>query len=299
MIKRLSIYFKEMYPLFPRLLVGFLLFFEIYFLVILTSNYPSFNIGIQEIIGSITIFLFLMFLRIADDFKDKEADRVLFPDRAFPSGKVKENDLVIAFVTIIVVTIVLNVFFMNNLLYFAILASYGALMSVWFFKKNVIQKSLPLALITHNPVQLFLNLYIVSFTCLKYGIPIFSVTNIIILFTLYWPGLIWEVSRKIRAPKDETEYTTYSKLFGYKKATNFILLVMFFDMLTSAFLVYKLLPYAVITVIISYLWLIFKCRQFIDNPERFKLVSKIELYEYITEGTMVLIEIIFILGRVL
>ena len=299
MIKRLNIYFKEMYPLIPRLFLGFLLFFEIYFLVILTNNQLTFHIGLEEIIGSVTIFFFFMFLRIADDFKDKEADKKLFPDRAFPSGKVKENDLKLALVIIIVVTIAINIVFMNNILYFIILSGYGALMSVWFFKKNVIQKSLPLALITHNPVQLFLNLYIVSYTCIKYGIPIFNFTNMVILFTLYWPGLIWEVSRKIRAPKDETEYTTYSKLFGYQKATNFILVVMFFDMITSAFLVYKLLPYAVVTVFISYLWLIRKCRQFIANPEQFKLVNKIELYEYVTEGTMVIIEIIFIVNRVL
>ena len=34
MIKRINIYLKEMYPVLPRLLLGFILFFEIYFLVI-------------------------------------------------------------------------------------------------------------------------------------------------------------------------------------------------------------------------------------------------------------------------
>ena len=44
---------------------------------------------------------------------------------------------------------------------------------------------------------------------------------------------IWEVSRKIRAPKDETEYVTYSKLFGYRKATNFVLIVTLIDIATN------------------------------------------------------------------
>lgn len=299
MLKRMNIYFKEMFPLLPRLFLGFLLFFEIYFLVILINGVQSFTIGIPEIVGSITIFLFFMFLRIADDIKDKETDRKLFPERAFPSGKVKEKDLIITLILILTTVIVLNVIFMNNLLYFAILMGYGALMSVWFFKKAKIQNSLPLALITHNPVQMIINLYIVSYTCIKTNIPLFSLNNLLILFTLYWPGLVWEVSRKIRAPKDETEYTTYSKLFGYKKATRFILIVMFLDMLTSSLLVYKLLPLGVITVILSYFWLIWQCFIFMKNPEKFKLVAKVEIYEYATEGTMLIIEFIFIFTRLL
>lgn len=299
MIKRLNIYFKEMYPIIPRLFVSFLLFFEVYFLVILTNDHLEFKVGLQEIIGSLTIFLFLLFLRIADDFKDRETDKNIFPDRAFPSGKVQANDLIILLTFAIIVMVITNIFFMNNRLYFSILLGYGTLMSVWFFKKKTIQKSLPLALVTHNPIQLFLNLYIITFTCIKYGLNVFTINNMFILFTLYWPGLIWEISRKIRAPKEETEYTTYSKLFGFKKATRFILVVMFFDMITSSVLVYKLLPSAVITVIVSYIWLVVRCNQYINNPYRFKLVKQVELYEYVTEGTMLLIEIIFIVTRIL
>lgn len=299
MIKRISIYFKQMFPLLPRLFLGFLLFFEIYFLIILTNQRTSFTIGIQEVVGAVTIFLFFMFLRIADDLKDKETDAKLFPERALPSGRVKEKDLIITLIIILLLVVTLNLIFMNNLLYFAVLMGYGALMSVWFFKKAKIQNSLPLALVTHNPVQLIINLYIITYTCIKYDIPIFSLNNAVVIFTLYWPGLVWEISRKIRAPKDETEYTTYSKLFGYKKATQFVLIVMFLDMITSSILVYKLLPYAVITVIVSYFWLCKKCFDFMKYPEKIRLGQKVELYEYVTEGTMVVIEFIFIFTKLI
>jgi 4-hydroxybenzoate polyprenyltransferase len=93
---------------------------------------------------------------------------------------------------------------MNNRVYFAVLALYGLAMSLWFFSRHKIQKSLLLALITHNPIQLVMNLYVISFACIKYGLPILSVNNLLILFTLYFPGLIWELSRKTWAPKDET-----------------------------------------------------------------------------------------------
>lgn len=41
-------------------------------------------------------------------------------------------------------------------------------MSQWFFQRHKIQSNLLLALITHNPVQIIINLYIISFTCIKY-----------------------------------------------------------------------------------------------------------------------------------
>lgn len=297
MIKRINIYLKEMYPVLPRLLLGFILFFEIYFLVILTANVKGINIGLQEVVGAITVFTFLMSLRIADEFKDYESDLKLFPERPYPSGRVKKNDLVVLLTVISVITVVLNLAFMNNLIYFAILVIYGTVMSLWFFSKHKIQKSLPLALITHNPVQLILNLYIISFACLKYNLPIFTFNNIIILFTLYFPGLIWEISRKTRAPKEETEYITYSKIFGYKKPTKFIMLVMALDVITTSILMYQLYPVAVVTVVVSYLWFLKQGMDFIKNPNRFKLVDKVIIYEYITELTVVIVEAIFIIDK--
>ncbi len=38
MLGRLAVYFNERYPFVPRLALGFLLFFEIYFLVILANG---------------------------------------------------------------------------------------------------------------------------------------------------------------------------------------------------------------------------------------------------------------------
>ncbi len=297
MLKRLNIYLKEMYPVIPRLALGFIVFFEIYFLVILTARVDSIAIGYQEVIGSITIFTFLMALRIADEFKDRETDLKLFPNRPYPSGRVKTKDLVILLSFISVVTIVLNLVFMNNRIYFAVLVLYGLAMSLWFFSRSKIQKSLLLALITHNPIQLIMNLYVISYACIKYNLPILSVNNLLILCTLYFPGLIWEVSRKTWAPKDETEYMTYSKLFGHRKVTIFIILVLAIDMVTSSILMYELVPIAVLSVVLSYVWFIYQGRKFIRDPNRFKLVDKVVIYEYVTESTMVLVELFYIWNR--
>ncbi len=297
MLKRLNVYLSEMYPVIPRALLGLILFFEVYFLVILTNGTHRISIGVSEFVGAFTIFAFLMALRIADELKDEEVDKRLFPERPYPSGRVKKGDLITLLSVISGVTIILNLLFMNNLLFFAILVLYGIVMSLWFFRRHVIQKSLVLALVTHNPVQLFMNLYLISFACIKYGIPLLTFNNVMILFTLYFPGLIWEISRKTRAPSEETEYVTYSKLFGHKKPVKFILSVMFIDVVTTSILLYQLYPAAVVTVVASYLWLVWQGVRFMNDPTRFKLVNKIERYEYITEATVIIFEAIYIFTK--
>ena len=298
MIKRLSIYFREMYPLIPRLFLGFLLFFEIYFLTILTNTEASmpFQIGISEIVGGITIFSFLLCLRIADDFKDFETDSRLFPERPLPSGRVKKKDLAVVLSVVIFITVLLNLIFMNNLPFFLFLAAYGLLMSFWFFRKYKIQKNLMLALVTHNPVQLVMNLYTISFACIKYDIPFFTINNLLILLTLYFPGLVWEIVRKIRAPKEETDYVTYSKLFGIKKPLFIVMGIMFLDLLTTSALVWQLYPWAALSVVLAYAWLLWQVCLFIKNPERFKLVQRFEIYEYIAETSVVFFIAAYILN---
>ena len=81
MLKRLRIYFKEMYPILPRLLLGALVFLEIYFIVLLNNGVTDFDIGIAEVVCAFTVFSFLCWLRIADDFKDYELDCRLFAHR--------------------------------------------------------------------------------------------------------------------------------------------------------------------------------------------------------------------------
>lgn len=288
MLKRLHIYFKEMYPIIPRLLLGGIVFFEIYFIILLNYGITDFRITVSELIGGFTVFSFLCWLRIADDFKDYELDCRLFKERPLPSGRVKKKDLGIFITILIAITVLLNIIFMNNIPFFFFLYIYGTLMSLWFFQKKKIQKSLPLALITHNPVQMILNIYIISFTCIKYGLNAFTLTTVLAAFTLYFPALIWEVSRKIKAPEDETEYVTYSKLFGYRKATRFVMIMTIVDIITNFLLVYRLSRLSVLALLINVIWMTWKFIEYMRDPHKFKLVEKVERYTYIQESIMLL-----------
>lgn len=288
MLKRLHIYFKEMYPIIPRLVLGFIVFGEIYFIILLNNGVTDFSLGIQEVIGGFTVFSFLLWLRIADDFKDYELDCRLFAHRPLPSGRVRKKDLAIFVGILIAFTALVNFIFMNNFGFFLFLYLYGSLMAIWFFQKHKIQKSLPLALVTHNPVQLIMNIYIISFTCIKYDLPAFTLTNVLAAFTLYFPALIWEIARKIRAPEDETEYVTYSKLFGYKKAINFILVITLVDIATNVILVWRLSLLSVVALLINVTWMTWRFIVFNRDPAQYKIVDKVERYTYIQESIMLL-----------
>lgn len=295
MLKRIVIYLKEMYPVLTRLAISYVIFSEIYFIILLNYGVKSFNIGIQEAVGGFTVFAFLMLLRIADDLKDYRTDKLLFPDRALPSGKVKKSDLFVLLATVESIVLILNILFMNNLLFLIFLYVYGFFMSMWFFKKKIIQKNLPLALITHNPVQILVNIYIISFACIKYGVNWWTLAVIMAALTMYFPGLMWEVSRKIRAPKDETKYTTYSKIFGYKKSAIFVLIVILLDIVTNIILVWNLNKISIVVLFLDLSWIIWKFNQFIDNPEKFKLVDKVMVYTYIQETLMIATIIIYLM----
>lgn len=295
MIKRLHAYFKEMYPIIPRFTLSLIVFCEIYFIILLNNGITKFNLGIQELIGGYTIFSFLMWLRIADDFKDYETDKKLFKTRPLPSGKVKKKDLIIICSIIEAFALILNLIFMNNFLFCLILYGYGFLMSKWFFQKSKIQPSLPLALITHNPVQMFVNLYTISFTVIKYSLTPISITNFLVLWTLYFPALIWEVSRKIKAPKDENDYTTYSKIFGYKKATRFVLVLTIVDIITNILLVWNLNKISIGILILLVSWMTYKFIEFMKDPNKYKIVEKVERYTYLQESTMLLTVVVFLL----
>ncbi len=285
---RVWTYVREMYPVPSRLLVAVILFFEIYFVLLLNYGVTDLSVGVQEVVGTWTVFAFLLMLRVADDLKDQVVDRELFPNRPLPSGRVTLRDLRILLVVIVAVTTVLNVAYMNNLVFFVVLYAYGAAMSVWFFARAKIQPNLFLALITHNPVMMVLNLYIISFGVLKYALEPFTWTTFLLAWTMYFPGLIWEVARKIRSPRNETSYVTYSKLWGYRTAALFVLGVILVDVATNLSLVYAVSRVAMVPLVGNVAWVTWTILRWVRDPEAFVLAPRVDRYTYVVEGLMVL-----------
>lgn len=225
MFKRLHIYLKEMYPIVPRLAASFGLFAGIYATTLFVAGKQFEHIGWLEVIGILTVFGVLLSLRIADEFKDYETDKVNFPKRPLPSGRVKKKDLIMLATVVVGVMAIVNIAFMPNPLFFLAIAAYGTLMTKWFFARKYIQPNLLLALVTHNPVQLLIVYYVMSIAAATYGFSVWTWQLFLVAFVFYLPGLAWELSRKIRAPKEEDQYVTYSQIFGRTRAIVIVLAV--------------------------------------------------------------------------
>ena len=78
----------------------------------------------------------------------------------------------------------------------------------------MISNNLILALVTHNPLMFVASFYILSLFSVAQNLPAFSGTNLLLALAFWMPSFGWETARKIRAPKDETDYVTYSKVMG-------------------------------------------------------------------------------------
>src|SRR5262249_49211647 len=87
----------------------------------------------------------------------------------------------------------------------------------WFFWPRM-SEYLPVAFVTHNPIALLLGAYVVGLFADRFGVDRLHLSVAPLLVGLWFPLAAWEVSRKIRAPEDETTYRTYSRVLGWRAA---------------------------------------------------------------------------------
>lgn len=228
---RIFLYLGEMFPPWINGPMALASFYSFYFLCQChwTVSDPIKVTG-TSILGALTILFILLFLRVCDELKDFEADKELFPDRAVAKGEVLKSDLWLLFGLCLIVLPLFNIALGTSvLLVFAAVYIYALAMYKWFFLKGLISKNLILAVLTHNPIVPLLSYYIFSIAQGD-GVLAFSPDNLQILVPLifgFWgPSLAWEVSRKIRATTQETEYVTYSKILGARPAAAVVLLLL-------------------------------------------------------------------------
>lgn len=214
----LAIYFREMYPPLPRLLLSALWFYAIYLSLASYHGEAVPLLGAVPVAGTLTYFAFLLFLRLSDEWKDLKADRVHFPERPVPSGRVPVHWIRGLWGASLVALFLLQIPLGGPSPAFLVLVGYGLLMFRYFFLERRIASSLLLAFITHNPVGILLNLYGAWIVADAMSRPPLQAVHLGLALLLWLPTPVWEVSRKIRAPAQETSYQTYSSLLGPRRA---------------------------------------------------------------------------------
>jgi 4-hydroxybenzoate polyprenyltransferase len=225
MLKRLWRYLLQMFPPHKNVPVTLLSFFSVFFLAEVVAGRDVLTVDLRAILGAVTLVLFLLLVRVMDEFKDYEIDKKLFKDRPLVTGVVTRKDLTVLGFATFFLLIALNLFQGWVVLgVFALCLIYSLLMYKFFFWPKI-KESLILALITHNPIALLFQLYIIAFVLQRYGFGVFKRDLLLLAFLFWLPWLTWEIARKIRAPEDEDEYETYSQNFGPRGASVIVMVL--------------------------------------------------------------------------
>ncbi len=168
----------------------------------------------------VTLLLFFLQLRIADEFKDHEDDLRYRPYRAVPRGLISLRELGWIGVAGGAVQLASALWLDHRLVWLLIVVwGYYGLMSVEFFARTWLKAHPLVYLWSHMLILPLIVLYATACDWLVNGaaIPLGGLLGFLLMSV--FNGVVFEVGRKIRAPEDEEKgVETYSALWGMKRA---------------------------------------------------------------------------------
>ena len=237
MLKRIFIYLREMYPL-SSWFVTFSLGFMVLTVAWRLGGSPYHSFQWHTLLGCVALCFFSLILRVKDEFKDFEDDKINYPNRPVPSGRVLKKDLLVLGWFCVFVTLAVSVW-SEEVLYMAMGSLiYSFLMLKWFFQEERMKASLPLALITHHPIVVLHFMYLLTVNQTT-NYPIYE-WQILTILPLVLMMTNWELCRKIRMPKEENTYTTYSKIWGPRPASFAALILQLIVLTTGSYLIHAM-----------------------------------------------------------
>jgi 4-hydroxybenzoate polyprenyltransferase len=225
-VGRLVLYLEQMFPLQQMVPYAAVHFLAIWLALQALADLPSVRFTSAAIRGVATVLLFLLLMRLYDELKDAATDIALgrsgdplYRDRVLVTGAVRIEDIKRLRWAVTAVLVVLNLWpgVTWATLAFGVLFGVSWLSFHWFFWPAV-SRHLLLAFVTHNPISLLLDAYVVALFADTFGVDRVDSRAVLLLIGLWLPMAAWETSRKIRTPEDETSYSTYSRVLGWKTA---------------------------------------------------------------------------------
>ncbi len=219
MLKRWKIYTDEMFPVLVYLPYIIALYFCL--------NFSAQALVGQDLIfdyyglaGIISAFFMMLLMRTFDDLKDFDLDKQIFPHRSTPRKLVLKKDILALMMLSTAVLIGINVWLApDTLLVFAVVLIYLFGTYQWFFAEKIHREKVFLTMATHQPIPYMINFYLLHTGMAAGGYyEDFGWNQFILVLIFALPVTSWEVSRKIRSADKETDYETFSMIFGAKKA---------------------------------------------------------------------------------
>lgn len=178
-----------------------------------------------------TVTLFFL-VRIFDEFKDQDDDRLYRKYLPVPRGLISLRELKYVGITIFILQVLINSFFYPQmlLLYFFVIF-YLLLMGKEFFVAGWLKKNQFWYVTSHMFIIPFIDIFASGFDWHLSNID--PPSGLLIFFCIsYLNGIVLEIGRKIKtADSEEAGVLSYTKLIGSKKAPAFWILILFITML--------------------------------------------------------------------
>lgn len=218
MLEKWWTYQKERFPVLGHgLLILAFSFSAISYSAMLRGSFPTFP---AAAVAFVTAFLFFLQLRIADEFKDFEEDSRYRPYRAVPRGLVSLGELGVVGAVGAAIQFVLGFLLSPSLvLLLLVVWVYLALMTQEFFVREWLKNKPITYMVSHMLIMPQIDFYA---TACDWWPLTHEPPNGLgwFLAVSFFNGIVIEIGRKVRAPKDEeTGVNTYSHLWGPRNAT--------------------------------------------------------------------------------
>lgn len=215
LLSRLWIYQKERFPVFSHgLLIASFTFSAMAFSDV-CRNGDGFELTdfLKAFVNTFTIFILL---RISDEFKDKDYDRLNRPGLPVPRGLIKLSELRVIGLTLLGLLILFNSLLAPaQLLLFALVLAYLFLMFNEFFTGHWLSAKPLLYVTSHMLIIPLVDTLASSFDWMNDKADI---NGLVWFFAVsFFNGCTLELGRKIKS-EDNEEANSYSKSLGFKKA---------------------------------------------------------------------------------
>ncbi|MBI4641982.1 MAG: UbiA family prenyltransferase [Candidatus Tectomicrobia bacterium] len=219
MVYRWWIYQRERFPVFAHgPLIAVFSLSAICFSLLLRGK-VEFPTAQTVLVGFVSVFLFFLQLRIADEFKDYEDDARYRPYRPVPRGLISLRELgVVGFISALIQS-GLALWLSRSLVpLLAIVWVYMVLMSKEFFVPRWLKAHPLVYMLSHMLIMPLIYLYTTACDWrVAQEMPPEGVAWF--LGSGFFNGLVIEIGRKIRAPEDEEHgVETYSFLWSCRNA---------------------------------------------------------------------------------
>lgn len=258
------------------------------------SIYSAVKDGVSICLGFLALFLFLLRLRIFDEFKDFVHDSLYYPARPVPRGLITLPELKLFISLISCAEILLAASKgLNSLVLFCLAFAYSLLMFKEFFASRWLRQHFTIYVLLHEILVFPLFFYLFSLN----GMPILYIGKIyfwILAFFLGGQLFLLEVARKIRPAELEIpSRDTYTAQYGLKWVSVMVIclgiMVICLKVLIAKSILGKILLVDYLSLLVLII-LIFTVFNFIKHPNAVyakRILYSAILFNFVTDAVLV------------